>query len=175
MTSFLKKLAAFIVLLALTTEVSFADSRTTTLIKPIAAPAVSFTTIDGNHVTLENWKGKLRLVNFWATWCAPCRKEMPTLIDAQKRYGSVGLQIIGPALDDAKSVRELAARLKINYPVMANDSESESAMFLLGNAEVSLPFSVLIDAQGRIVQTVLGDMTSKELDTLISANLPAVK
>jgi peroxiredoxin len=97
---------------------------------------------------------------------------MPLLVNAQKQYGSRGLQVIGPALDDAKSVRELAAELKLNYPTMADYNSADAAMMLLGNAQGGLPFSVFIDAKGRIVKTVLGEMTQRELDTLITANLP---
>ena len=140
---------------------------------PMLAPTITLRNLEGHDVTLDQWKGKLLLVNFWATWCAPCRKEMPLLVNAQKQYGARGLQIIGPALDDAESVRKLAAQLKLNYPIMADYNGADSAMMLLGNAEGGLPFSVLIDTQGRIVKTVLGELNQKELDKLITSNLPA--
>lgn len=173
MIALFKKTSVIVTLCLLGGALGFAASRTTALKKPQPAPTVHLTLADGRKVTLDEWKGKLLLINFWATWCAPCRKEMPALMDAQKRYGARGLQIIGPALDDEKSVRELATKLKINYPVMADDGNVEPAMMLLGNAEGGLPYSVLIDPQGRIVKTVLGDMSSTELDGLISDNLPA--
>lgn len=172
MKPFLKRTTVVVALCLLGATLGYATSRITTAQKPAAAPSVSFITLEGQKVSLEDWKGKLLLVNFWATWCAPCRKEMPILIDAQKRYGARGLQIIGPALDEAEAVRGLATKLKINYPLMVDDGKIESAMFLMGNSAGGLPFSVLIDPQGRIVRTVLGDMSAAELDRLINAHLP---
>lgn len=139
---------------------------------PLLAPAVSFKDFEGRERHLDEWKGKLRLVNFWASWCGPCLNEMPMLVTAQQQYGSRGLQIIGPALDDADPVREVASKLKLNYPYMADFSSADSAMMLLGNPGGGLPYSVFIDAQGRIVKTVLGGLSKSELDSLITANLP---
>lgn len=139
---------------------------------PLLAPTITLRNLEGHDVTLDSWKGKLRLVNFWATWCAPCLNEMPLLVNAQKQYGARGLQIIGPALDDAASVKKLAAELKLNYPIMADFSSADAAMLLLGNPEGGLPYSVFIDDQGRIVKTILGAVGQKELDALINAHLP---
>jgi thiol-disulfide isomerase/thioredoxin len=139
---------------------------------PMLAPVITLKNIEGHDITLDAWKGKLLLVNFWASWCAPCRNEMPLLVSAQKQYGAHGLQIIGPALDDAESVKAIVAELKLNYPVMADYNSADAAMLLLGNAEGGLPFSVLIDEKGRIIKTVLGEFNRLELDKLIAAHLP---
>lgn len=171
----LKKSAAILLLCLLGAAMGFAASR---LIgpkqhqAPQMAPSITLRTLEGRDVTLNQWQGKLLLINFWATWCAPCRSEMPLLINAQKQYGSRGLQVIGPALDDADAVKKLAAELKLNYPVMADYSSADTAMQALGNPEGGLPYSVLIDAQGRIVRTILGSLSPKELDSLITAHLP---
>jgi thiol-disulfide isomerase/thioredoxin len=139
---------------------------------PTPAPAITFNDLDGKPVSLAQYHGKLLLVNFWATWCAPCLKEMPLLINAQKQYGARGLQIIGPAMDEAKDVKELAAKLGVNYPVMADFASADAAMSTLGNKQGALPFSVLIDAKGMIVKTVLGGLHEDDLDALIKAHLP---
>lgn len=136
------------------------------------APAVTFTDLEGKPTSLAQYKGKLLLVNFWATWCAPCLKEMPLLINAQKQYGARGLQIIGPAMDEAKDVKELATKLGVNYPVMADFASADAAMATLGNKQGALPFSVLIDANGMIVKTVLGGLHEDDLSALIQAHLP---
>lgn len=136
------------------------------------APALTFKDLDGKPVSLAQYKGKLLLVNFWATWCAPCLKEMPLLINAQKQYGARGLQIIGPAMDEAKDVKELATKLGVNYPVMADFASADAAMSTLGNTQGALPFSVLIDANGMIVKTVLGGLHEDDLTALIQAHLP---
>lgn len=136
------------------------------------APAISFNGFDGKPVTLAQYKGKLLLVNFWATWCAPCLKEMPLLIKAQKQYGAQGLQIFGPAMDEAKDVKELAAKLGVNYPVVADFTSADAAMATLGNKQGALPFTVFINAQGMIVKTVLGGLHEDDLNATILANLP---
>ena len=139
---------------------------------PTPAPTIQLVGLDGKTRGLDEWRGKLVLVNFWATWCAPCLKEMPLLIDAQRHYGARGLQVIGPALDDAAEVQKLAAKLGVNYPVMADFASADKAMSALGNSSGALPFSVLIDTQGRIVRTVLGGLHEDELNRLIQQQLP---
>ena len=139
---------------------------------PAPAPEIQLTGLDGKAHNLGEWRGKLLLVNFWATWCAPCLKEMPLLINAQKQYGARGLQVIGPALDDAAEVQQLAAKLGVDYPVMADFASADKAMNALGNTSGALPFSVFIDAQGRIVKTVLGGLHEDDLDRLILQYLP---
>jgi thiol-disulfide isomerase/thioredoxin len=142
---------------------------------PVAAtpaPAVTLTGLDGKPQSFAQWRGKLLLVNFWATWCAPCLTEMPLLINAQKQYGAQGLQVVGPALDEAADVKALAAKLGVNYPVMADFASAEAAMTALGNKQGALPFSVFIDAQGMIVKTMLGGLHEEELDSLIREHLP---
>lgn len=138
---------------------------------PTAAPEMSFKGLDGNPVTLTQYKGKLLLVNFWATWCAPCLKEMPLLIKAQKQYAAQGLQIIGPAMDEAKDVQELVAKLGVNYPVMADFAAADAAMATLGNKQGALPFTVLINTEGMIVKTVLGGLHEDDLNAMIQAHL----
>jgi peroxiredoxin len=146
--------------------------RTSTQEIATPAPAVNLIALDGKTVTLEQYRGKLLLVNFWATWCAPCLKEMPLLVNAQKQYGARGLQIIGPAMDEAKDVTAMATKLGVNYPVMADFASAEAAMATLGNKQGALPFSVLIDANGMIVKTVLGGFHEDDLKSLIEAHLP---
>ena len=139
---------------------------------PTLAPAITLKDLDGKPVSLEQYKGKLLLVNFWATWCAPCLKEMPLIIKAQKRYGAQGFQVIGPAMDEAKDVQALATKLGVNYPVMADFASADAAMATLGNKQGALPFSVFIDAKGMVVKTVLGALHEEDLDALIQTHLP---
>jgi peroxiredoxin len=82
------------------------------------APAFTLTDLNGHPLRFSTFRGKVVLLNFWATWCAPCRVEMPTFVNWQRQYGQQGLQVIGISMDDAPApARRVIARLKLNYPV----------------------------------------------------------
>lgn len=133
------------------------------------APDLSLTDMQGRVQSLLAWRGHWVLVNFWASWCAPCMDELPLLVDAQRRYGSRGLQILGPALDEADAVAPVIARFGIDYPVMADFAGADAAMQALGNSQGALPYSVLIDPQGRIRELVLGALSRETLETMITS------
>lgn len=134
---------------------------------------IELTDLDGRKHKFSEWRGHLLLINFWATWCGPCRKEIPELAQAQTKYGSRGFQIIGPAVDDPTAVRQEVKALGINYPVMVGTPEEMiSLMNTLGNQPAGLPFSVLVSADGHIIQRHLGEFDATELNTLIKQNLP---
>lgn len=135
------------------------------------APALVLRDLDGRSHALEALRGRWVLLNFWASWCAPCMNELPLLVDAQRRYADRGLQILGPALDDAESTAPVVARFGINYPVMADFVAADTAMQALGNRHGALPYSVLIDPQGRIDEIMLGAFTHDELESLLTRRL----
>lgn len=133
---------------------------------------LSFTGLDGKHHLLKQWRGKLLLINFWATWCAPCRTEIPLLAKAQTRYGSHGFQIIAPAVDAASAVRNEREFLGINYPVrVAKPTHMRALMTQLGHAR-GLPFSVLVGPDGHIIARYSGGFDAHTLDQLIQTHLP---
>lgn len=137
------------------------------------APELTLPTLDGGRASLSELRGKLVLVNFWATWCAPCLQEIPLLVEMQTRYASRGLQLLGPALDDPEQVRASLPRLKIQYPVLVGDAQVTRAMDALGDTLGALPFSVLIDSHGYVVARKHGEFEREELIRLIEAHLPA--
>src|SRR5487761_1251710 len=94
-----------------------------------AAPAFTLKTTDGKTVSLADYKGKAVLLNFWATWCAPCKMEMPWLIQLQKKYAAQGFTVLGVSEDDgpAKPVADFAAKMGVNYPVMMGDDKLNKA------------------------------------------------
>lgn len=128
--------------------------------------------LEGKTQQLSAYRGKLVLVNFWASWCAPCIEELPLLVEAQTRYGPRGLQILGPAMDDAASAQPLASKLGVNYPVMADFAQVDAAMRALGNEVGALPYTVLIDTEGKILRSFLGGLRREDLDQ-IAKLLPA--
>lgn len=135
------------------------------------APEIRLTDLDGKPRTLAEFQGKWVLLNFWASWCAPCMDELPHLVEAQSLYGARGLQIIGPALDEADAIKPMVARFRINYPVMADFLGADAAMQQLGNTQGALPYSVLIDPSGRIADTHLGALEREEIAALLDRHL----
>lgn len=139
-------------------------------VSPIA-PSVNFVTLDGKTLSLASLKGHWVLINFWASWCAPCIDELPNLVHAQDEYSGLGLKIIGPALDEASAVKPMLARFKINYPVTADFASGDLAMRAFGNDKGALPFTVLIDPDGFIAERNLGGMSGKQLDQLLKRHI----
>ena len=143
------------------------------------APDFSAKNLDGQDVTLADYKGKVVLVNFWATWCDPCRVEIPGLIDIQNKYGSKGFTVLGIAMDEeGKSVvapfiaKERfdvnGQKLPMNYPiVIGNDSVADKFGGLFG-----YPTSVLIAPDGKIVDRVTGPISEPELAGQVEKLLP---
>ena len=139
----------------------------------LAPAGAKLTDLDGRAFTLADYKGKLVIINFWATWCAPCLHEIPVLVKMQERYGAQGFQLVGPAVDDIEDARRAAPGLKFNYPVAVGTPEAMlDLMTQLGNEQGGLPFSVLIGADGRVLERQLGEYSEVELAALIEKNLP---
>lgn len=125
----------------------------------------------GEFITASDFAGKTLLVNFWATWCAPCRKEMPMLMDMQRQYGSRGLQVVGIALDEVQSVRDFIDQYGISYPILVGQADVMATSAEYGNVEGVLPYSVLVDKTGIIRWQYSGEIhpddVSKQLDKLL--------
>jgi peroxiredoxin len=111
----------------------------------------------GETHTLSDWKGKLILLNFWATWCPPCRYEIPEFIEYQNEYGKDGLQIIGIGIGEEKPIKNFARTFEMNYPVLI--TPDSALMQDWGNADQVLPYSVLINRDGRIQYIHRGQLT----------------
>ena len=122
--------------------------------------------IDGKSRQLSEWDGKVILINFWATWCPPCQREIPGFVQLQSEYGKRGLQIVGVAIDDRDAVREYVHEHGMNYPVLVGD-EDGSLSRRYGNDMDALPYTILIDRQGRIVQTRRGGFPHAEAEAAI--------
>lgn len=121
----------------------------------------------GSEQALAQWKGKVVVVNFWATWCAPCREEMPEFVKAQAEFGGRGLQFIGIAIDEPAKVRSFAAELGLNYPTLIGGYGAIELSKTLGNRLGALPFTVVIDRNGRYVHTQLGPLNKASLRAII--------
>ncbi|VAW58476.1 hypothetical protein MNBD_GAMMA11-698 [hydrothermal vent metagenome] len=130
-------------------------------------PAFELKDIEGQMRNIDEWNGKVILVNFWATWCPPCKKEMPAFIKLQEQYGKQGFQVIGIALDDEDSVRDFADTLGVEYPLMPADHAGLQLSRDYGNHIGALPFSVFVGRDGIISQTHIGELTRDQVEEII--------
>ena len=124
--------------------------------------------VDGRKHSLSEWRGKVIVLNFWATWCPPCREEIPLLIDLQKKHGADGLQVIGLALDNKTAVMLFRQSNGMNYPILMGGDDGFELVARYGNSMGALPFTVIIDRTGTIAVRKLGAFTKLELESLIA-------
>lgn len=124
--------------------------------------------LKGEARTLDSWRGKVLVINFWATWCAPCRKEIPEFIRAQRLRGPRGLQIVGVAFDQPEPAAEFARELNMNYPILIGGLDTMALMRESGNRAGVLPFTLILDRQSRVVKSHLGVLSEHQIDALIT-------
>ncbi len=120
---------------------------------------------------MSEWDGKLVVINFWATWCPPCREEIPYFITLQSEYAEQGLQFIGIALQEADEVRDYAAKMKMNYPILTGYREVIKIAEALGNDVNALPYTVVIDQDGVVVFTRAGPIDEASLRRVLEPYL----
>ncbi len=130
-------------------------------------PTFSLPDLQGQTHTSSEWDGKVVVVNFWATWCPPCLKELPTFIKLQARYAERGLQFIGIALDDHQKVQTFVKKMGINYPVLLGNQEVIAVAQRFGNRLGALPFTAVIDREGYIQWRHAGEMHEQKAEQVI--------
>ena len=121
----------------------------------------------GRVQDFSQWHGKVLIVNFWATWCAPCREEIPILVTLQEKYRARGLQLVGIAIDQRDKVEAFAREFKINYALLLGGLETINVSRQIGNRLGALPYTAVLDRSGRIVSRELGKVKEKELERLV--------
>ena len=119
----------------------------------------------------SEWDGKVMLVNFWATWCPPCRHEIPAFIELQEKYADKGFVIVGIALDTKQAAVDFVDPMGINYPILIAETEGVSLTLKYGNELGALPFSVIVDKQGKIQKTFRHEVSFEEAEALVSPYL----
>jgi len=131
-------------------------------------PDFSLESNQGGFTTPADYSGQTLLINFWATWCGPCREEMPMLMDLQRQHGSSGLQIVGIALDNAQSARDFVQTYGISYPILVGLENVFETSAAYGNSEGVLPYSVLIDKTGIVRWQYAGKIHQDKISELLS-------
>ena len=121
----------------------------------------------GGLQPLAQWRGRVLVVNFWATWCAPCREEIPGFVRLQARHGARGLLFVGIAIDQPDPVARFAREFGINYPVLIGGLESLDWLREAGNRGSVLPYTVVIDRQGNLVSRQAGGVKEHALEAII--------
>ncbi|MET0103756.1 MAG: TlpA disulfide reductase family protein [Sedimenticola sp.] len=127
-------------------------------------PAFAFTDLEGRVRQQSEWKGKILVVNFWATWCPPCRQEMPMFIEMQEKFAAQGLQFVGIAIDDPGLVQDFYDVYGINFPVLIGGADAIQLSNRLGNRFESLPFTAIFDRDGNTRYVHAGLMTETILE-----------
>ena len=126
-------------------------------------------TPDGKSANTEDWRGKVLVVNFWASWCPPCVEEMPTLDKIAQEYAAKNVLIVGIGIDSPSNIRQFLEKTPVSYPIMIGGLEGSALAKQMGNAQGALPYTVIINAKGKSVYTKLGKISEEELKKAINS------
>lgn len=121
----------------------------------------------GKPRQLAEWEGRILVLNFWATWCAPCLEEIPLLMAARAKYASAGVEIVGIAIDNPAKVRDFSTSFNISYPILLAEADGLDLMRKLGNSAGGLPYTVVADRRGNVVHRKLGAFKQADLDAIL--------
>lgn len=133
-----------------------------------ALTLAQFQDLGGRPGSINDWRGRVVIVNFWASWCPPCREEIPGLISIQRQFAAKGVQVVGIAVDSVENARTSAAELKIDYPVLIAGIEVIDLTRKLGNRAGALPYTVILNREGKVIATHLGLISEADLARLIT-------
>jgi thiol-disulfide isomerase/thioredoxin len=125
--------------------------------------------LKGAPQSIGQWRGQVLVVNFWATWCAPCREEIPGFVRLQERYGARGLRFVGVAFDQPEKVAEFAREFGINYPLLIGGLDTMELLRAAGNRAGVLPYTLIIDRVGNLVSQQPGGLKEAMLESIIQS------
>jgi thiol-disulfide isomerase/thioredoxin len=137
--------------------------------------AQTFDDLDGRAEAMARWRGQVVVVNFWATWCAPCIEEMPLLQSIHDEYRGRGVSVVGLGIDAPSALRRFRDEHRLSLPLYAAGADGSELGRALGNRGGALPYTVLVDRKGRIVAARLGQLTAAELRRWLDDAAPAAR
>lgn len=131
-------------------------------------PDFNLPDLSGNQHNISEWRGKILILNFWATWCPPCRKEIPEFIVLQKEYSAKSVQIIGIALEEQQPIVEYASSAHINYPILIGGDDGVALAHRLGNSIDAIPYTIVVNQQGQIIHRHPGEFSKEQVLEIIN-------
>lgn len=135
---------------------------------PEILPDFTLANLEGQPQSIRSWTGKSMIVNFWATWCAPCRREIPLLKQIQAEHGAEGFQIVGVAVDFRDDVLKYAKEIGIDYPLLIGEEDGLEAVTKFGRGSLGFPFTVFTDNQHRLVLFHLGEIHPEQAEVMLA-------
>lgn len=148
-----------------TTATLAADAPAAAAVKQLLA--LELPDQQGKKFAFSQWKGRVLVINFWATWCAPCKAEIPEFSRLNTEWQKKNVQFVGIAIDKAENVQAFVDKVKISYPQLIDNGQLMQLLRALGNAMQGLPFTLVIDQKGEVLARHLGDFETKELERLL--------
>jgi thiol-disulfide isomerase/thioredoxin len=135
---------------------------------PETLPEFTLANLEGQPQSIRSWTGKSMIINFWATWCAPCRREIPLLKKIQAEHGAEGFQIVGVAVDFRDDVLKYAKEIGIDYPLLIGEEDGLDAVTKFGRGSLGFPFTVFTDNQQRLVLFHLGEIHPEQAEVMLA-------
>ena len=132
-------------------------------------PAFNYIDTTGEIRHTTEWTDNIIVLNFWATWCPPCRKEMPLFVELQEKYEKENVKFVGIAIDEEEAVKQFGETYGLNYPSLVGDITATTLSLDLGNRYQALPFTVIAEPDGKIVLRHMGEITREQLEPKIKA------
>jgi thiol-disulfide isomerase/thioredoxin len=159
-----------VALAALATGIWFAQTRYAPQ-APAAPPdalwQLSFPDQRGQPQALSQWRGQVVVLNFWASWCAPCREEMPDFVALRTQYHAQGIEFVGIAIDNSANVTQFLQQMPVNYPILIGEGAAHSLARRLGNPSGALPYTIVLDRNGNVVLSHLGRLPRAALEATL--------
>ena len=135
---------------------------------PETLPDFTLANLEGQPQSIRSWTGKSMIINFWATWCAPCRREIPLLKKIQTEHGAEGFQVVGVAVDFRDDVLKYAKEIGIDYPLLIGEEDGLEAVTKFGRGSLGFPFTVFTDNQERLVLFHLGELHPEQAEVMLA-------